>query len=61
MIANKKTRKGKVSLCGFLLKFSVIYDMMKKREEEDGACFAVIVVSLFGMINWGICKFFCDQ
>ena len=23
--------------------------------------FAVIVVSLFGMINWGICKFFCDQ
>lgn len=23
--------------------------------------FAVIVVSLFGMINWGICIFFCDQ
>ena len=23
--------------------------------------FAAIVVSLFGMINWGICKFFCDQ
>ena len=23
--------------------------------------FAVIAVSLFGMINWGICKFFCDQ
>ena len=23
--------------------------------------FAVILVSLFGMINWGICKFFCDQ
>ena len=45
MIANKKTRKGKVSLCGFLLKFSVIYEMMKKRDEEDGACFAVVVVS----------------
>lgn len=23
--------------------------------------FAAIVVSLFGMMNWGICKFFCDQ
>lgn len=23
--------------------------------------FAAIVVSLYGMINWGICKFFCDQ
>ena len=23
--------------------------------------FAAIVVSLFGMINWGICKFFCNQ
>ena len=53
MIANKKTRKGKGSLCGFLLKFSVIYDMMKKREEEDGACFAVIVVS-----HWRKATFF---
>ena len=34
MIANKKTRKGKVSLCGFLLKFSVIYDMMKKEKRR---------------------------
>lgn len=23
--------------------------------------FAVIAVSLFDMINWDICKFFCDQ
>ena len=45
MIANKKTRKGKVSLCGCLLKFSVSYEMMKKREEEDCAGFAVVVVS----------------
>lgn len=43
--------------CIFLLLLIPLFEWVGISNDR----FAVIVVSLFGMINWGICKFFCNQ